>query len=54
MVGDCLNKETIHDKAIRIKTVLVKKGITQHQGAELGEGVVDYQIGSLFELPHIL
>lgn len=39
---------------VGMKTVWVKNGLAQYQGAELGEGIADYQIGSLSELLHIL
>ena len=54
MVGDRLDNDIIPAKAIRMKTVWVKNGLAQYQGAELGEGVADYQIGSLSELLSIL
>lgn len=54
MVGDRLDNDIIPAKAIGMKTVWVKNGLAQYQGAELGEGVADYQIGSLSELLHIL
>ncbi len=54
MVGDRLDNDIIPVKAIGMKTVWVKNGLAQYQGAELGEGVADYQIGSLSELLRIL
>ena len=54
MVGDRLDNDIIPAKAIGMKTVWVKNGLAQYQGAELGEGVADYQIGSLSELLRIL
>ena len=54
MVGDRLDNDIIPAKAIGMKTVWVKNGLAQNQGAELGEGVADYQIGSLSELLRIL
>lgn len=54
MVGDRLDNDIIPAKAIRMKTVWVKNGLAQYQDAELGEGVADYQIGSLSELLHVL
>ena len=42
------------DAFLGMKTVWVKNGLAQYQGAELGEGIADYQIGSLSELLHIL
>ena len=54
MVGDRLDNDIIPAKAIGMKTVWVKNGLAQYQGAELGEGVADYQIGSLSELLCIL
>jgi len=54
MVGDRLDNDVIPAKAIGMKTVWVKNGLAQYQGAELGEGVADYQIGSLSELLRIL
>ncbi len=53
MVGDRLDNDIIPAKAIGMKTVWVKNGLAQYQGAELGEGVADYQIGSLSELLRI-
>lgn len=50
MVGDRLDNDVIPAKAIGMKTVWVKNGLAQYQGAELGEGVADYQIDSLSEL----
>lgn len=54
MVGDRLDNDIIPAKAIGMKTVWVKNGLAQYQGSELGEGVADYQIGSLSELLRIL
>ena len=54
MVGDRLDNDIIPAKAIGMKTVWVKNGLAQYQGAELGEGVSDYQIGSLSDLLRIL
>lgn len=54
MVGDRLDNDIIPAKAIGMKTIWVKNGLAQYQGAELGEGVADYQIGSLSELLRIL
>lgn len=54
MVGDRLDNDIIPAKAIGMKTVWVKNGLAQYQGAALGEGVADYQIGSLTELLRIL
>lgn len=54
MVGDRLDNDIIPAKTIGMKTVWVKNGLAQYQGAELGKDVVDYQIGSLSELLHIL
>ena len=54
MVGDRLDNDIIPAKAIGMKTVWVKNGLAQYQGAELGEGVADYQIDSLSELLRIL
>ena len=54
MVGDRLDNDIIPAKAIGMKTIWVKNGLAQYQDAELGEGVADYQIGSLSELLHVL
>lgn len=54
MVGDRLDNDIIPAKAIGMKTVWVRNGLAQYQDTELGEGVADYQIGSLSELLHIL
>lgn len=54
MVGDRLDNDIIPAKAIGMKTIWVKNGLAQYQGAELGEGVADYQIGSLSDLLCIL
>lgn len=54
MVGDRLDNDINPAKAIGMKTVWVKNGLAQYQGAELGEGVADYRIGSLSELLRIL
>ncbi len=37
-----------------MKTVWIKNGLVQDQGAVLGKSAVDYQIGSLSELLRIL
>ena len=54
MVGDRLDNDIIPAKALGMKTVWLKNGLAQYQGVEFGEGVADYQIGSLSELLHIL
>ena len=54
MAGDRLDNDIIPAKAIGMKTIWVKNGLAQNQGAEFGEGVADYQIGSLSELLRIL
>lgn len=54
MVGDRLDNDIIPAKAIGMKTVWIKNGLAQYQDAVLGEGVTDYQIGSLSELLRIL
>ena len=54
MVGDRLDNDINPAKAIGMKTVWVKNGLAQYQGAELGKGVADYQIGSLSDLLRIL
>lgn len=54
MVGDRLDNDIIPAKAIGMKTVWVKNSLAKYQSAELGEGVADYQIGSLSELLLIL
>ncbi len=54
MVGDRLDNDIVPAKAIGMKTVWVKNGLAKYQSAELGEGVADYQIGSLSELLLIL
>ncbi len=54
MAGDRLDNDIIPAKAIGMKTVWVKNGLAKYQSAELGEGVADYQIGSLSELLLIL
>jgi len=54
MVGDRLDNDIIPAKALGMKTIWVINGLAQYQGAELGEGVADYQIGSLGELLCIL
>lgn len=54
MVGDRLDNDIITAKAIGMKTVWVKNSLAKYQSAELGEGVADYQIGSLSELLLIL
>ena len=50
MVGDRLDNDMIPAKAIGMKTVWVKNGLAQYQGAEFGEGVADYMVDSLSEL----
>ena len=54
MVGDRLDNDIIPAKAIGMKTVWVKNGLAQYQSAEFGEGVADYQVNSLSEIPSIL
>lgn len=54
MVGDRLDNDIVPAKAIGMKTVWVKNGLAKYQSAGLGEGVADYQIGSLSELLLIL
>lgn len=54
MVGDRLDNDIIPAKALGMKTVWLKNGLAQYQGLELGEGVADYQIGSLSELLLVL
>ena len=54
MVGDRLDNDMIPAKALGMKTVWIKNGLAQYQGAELGEGLVDYQINKLSELLCIL
>lgn len=41
MVGDRLDNDIIPAKTIGMKTVWVKNGLAQYQGAELGKDVVD-------------
>ncbi len=54
MVGDRLDNDIIPAKVIGMKTVWIKNGLAKYQSAELGEGIADYQIGSLFELLIVL
>ena len=54
MVGDRLDNDIIPAKMIGMRTVWIKSGLAKYQGAELGEGVADFQISSLSELLHIL
>ena len=54
MVGGRPDNDIIPAKAIGMKTIWVKNGLAQYQGAEFGEGVADYQIGSLSDLLRIL
>lgn len=54
MVGDRLDNDMIPAKALGMKTVWIKNGLAQYQGAELGEGIADYQINKLSELLCIL
>lgn len=54
MVGDRLDNDIVPAKAIGMKTVWVKNDIAKYQSGGLGEGVADYQIGSLSELLLIL
>ena len=54
MVGDRLDNDIIPAKAIGMKTVWVKNGLAQYQGAERGEGVADYVIHSLSEILYIV
>ena len=53
MVGDRLDNDIIPAKAIGMKTVWVKNGLAKSQDAALGDGLADYQIGSLSELLRI-
>lgn len=54
MVGDRLDNDIIPAKALGMKTVWIKNGLAKYQCAALGEGIADYQIGSLSELLCIL
>ena len=54
MVGDRLDNDMIPAKALGMKTVWIKNGLAKYQGAEFGEGIVDYQINKLSELLCIL
>lgn len=53
MVGDRLDNDIIPAKALGMKTVWVKNGLAKSQDAALGDGLADYQIGSLSELLRI-
>ena len=54
MIGDRLDNDIIPAKALGMKTIWIKNGLSKYQDAKLGEGVADYQIFSLDELLRIL
>ena len=53
MVGDRLDNDMVPAKALGMKTVWVRTGLSKVQSPELGEGICDIQIGSLMELTEI-
>ncbi len=53
MVGDRLDNDIIPAKAIGMKTVWIKNGLSKLQDAKLGEGYADHQIYSLREITKI-
>ena len=54
MVGDRLDNDIAPAKAIGMKTVWLKRGLSQYQSANLGHGIADYQIDTLSALLNIL
>lgn len=54
MVGDRLDNDIVPAKALGMKTVWVKNGLTQYQDTVLGNGVADRQIRKLSDLLYIL
>ena len=54
MIGDRLDNDIIPAKALGMKTIWIKNGLSKYQDAKLGEGVADYQFFSLDELLRIL
>ncbi|MBR3927773.1 MAG: HAD-IA family hydrolase [Clostridia bacterium] len=53
MVGDRLDNDMLPAKALGMKTVWMKKGLSRFQPGALGDGIADNQIGSLQELKEI-
>ncbi len=53
MVGDRLDNDMVPAKALGMKTVWVRTGLSKVQSLELGEGICDIQIESLMELTEI-
>ncbi len=53
MVGDRLDNDMVPAKALGMKTVWVRTGLSKVQSPELGEGICDIQIESLMELTEI-
>ena len=54
MVGDRLDNDMIPAKALGMKTVWIRRGVSRYQPAKLGEGIADYQIESLNEIRKIV
>ena len=54
MVGDRLDNDIIPAKAVGMKTVWLRNGLSKFQSAEFGKGYADYQIETLSELLEVL
>ena len=54
MVGDRLDNDIIPAKSVGMKTVWIRKGLSQYQDPVLGKNIADYQIDNLNELLNIL
>lgn len=53
MVGDRLDNDIIPAKALGMKTIWVKRGLSKVQMEALGKGIADFQVGSLKEILHV-
>lgn len=53
MIGDRLDNDMLPAKALGMKTVWIRTGLSRVQSPELGEGICDIQIESLMELTEI-
>lgn len=53
MVGDRLDNDMIPAKAVGMKTVWIRKGLSKHQDLKLGKGAVDWAIDDLADLKEI-
>lgn len=53
MVGDRLDNDMVPAKALGMKTVWIRTGLSKMQSLNLGKGICDIQIESLMELTEI-